>query len=75
MEEQKKDNADKSIDIKKSSTTQGGSNFGQGSGYLAGKAYQQGSEANEGANYENESGKFSEDKSVRNDGSETEGNP
>ena len=77
MEEQKKDNADKSIDTHKKSTTQGGSNFGQGSAYLAGDAYKQGRETNEGSNYENEAGKFSEDEPLRKDdeGTETMGNP
>ncbi len=43
------------------STTQGGSNYGQGSHYLAGDTYHQGRTANNGANYENEAGRFAED--------------
>jgi hypothetical protein len=41
-------------------TVQGGSDFGQGSHYLAGDAYKQGRERNEGANYDNEAGRLSE---------------
>lgn len=40
------------------STTQGGSNYGQGSLQLSGNAYKQGSEKNAGANYQNEARKF-----------------
>ena len=36
------------------STTQGGSDFGQGSSYLGSESYKQGSEGNSGSNYENE---------------------
>jgi hypothetical protein len=36
------------------STTQGGSDFGQGSSYLGSKSYKQGSVANEGSTYEGE---------------------
>jgi hypothetical protein len=43
------------------STTGGGSNFGQGSSQLGGESYRQGSTANEGANYDNEAGRFSND--------------
>lgn len=38
------------------STTQGGSNFGQGSLQLGRYANKQGSEKNEGSNYKNEEG-------------------
>jgi len=38
------------------STTQGGSNFGQGSLHLGKPSYKQGSEKNAGANYANERG-------------------
>jgi hypothetical protein len=38
------------------STTQGGSNFGQGSMQLGKDANQQGSESNDGASYEDEQG-------------------
>ena len=38
------------------STTQGGSNHGQGSMHLGGESYQQGDAKNAGANYGNESG-------------------
>lgn len=44
------------------STTQGGSNFGQGSHQLGGESYHQGDVANRGSNYDNEAGRFSEDK-------------
>ena len=40
------------------STTQGGSNFGQGSSNLGADAIKQGSEANKGANYDNEKDKL-----------------
>lgn len=40
------------------STTQGGSNYGQGSHHLGGEAYHQGDTSNTGTNYDNESGKF-----------------
>ena len=43
------------------STTGGGSNFGQGSSQLGGESYRQGSKENEGANYDNEAGRFSND--------------
>ena len=43
-------------DFHHGSTTQGGSNFGQGSMQLGKKADRQGSESNSGANYENEKG-------------------
>jgi hypothetical protein len=43
-------------DFHHGSTTQGGSNFGQGSMELGDKANRQGSESNDGANYENEKG-------------------
>ena len=39
---------------KHSSTTQAGSDFGQGSSNLGPESYKQGSEKNEGSNYENE---------------------
>ena len=42
------------------STTQGGSNYGQGSGYLGPSSYKQGSETGKGTNYENEIGRFAE---------------
>ena len=42
------------------STTQGGSNHGQGSGYLGPSSYKQGSERSKGTNYENEIGRFAE---------------
>jgi len=42
------------------STVQGGSDFGQGSHYLAGDAYKQGQVKNDGANYGNEAGRLSE---------------
>ena len=48
-------------DFHPGSTTQGGSNFGQGSHQLAGDTYHQGSTSNRGANYENEAGKFAAD--------------
>jgi len=38
------------------STTQGGSNFGQGSLQLGNKSIKQGSESGDGANYEDEQG-------------------
>jgi hypothetical protein len=38
------------------STTQGGSNFGQGSSQLGKKAIHQGEQKTEGSDYENESG-------------------
>jgi hypothetical protein len=38
------------------STTQGGSNFGQGSMHLGSQSYRQGSQKNEGSNYEDERG-------------------
>lgn len=47
-------------EVKTGSTTQGGSNFGQGSSYLAHDAQQQGKEKNRGANYDNETGTVAE---------------
>ena len=44
----------------KSTTTQGGSNYGQGSSYLGPSSYKQGAEKTTGADYHNESGKLSE---------------
>lgn len=41
-------------------TTQGGSNHGQGSGYLGPSSYKQGSESGKGTNYETEAGRFAE---------------
>jgi len=38
------------------STTQGGSNFGQGSSQLGKKSFNQGSKSGKGSNYENEQG-------------------
>ena len=38
------------------STTQGGSNYGQGSQDLGNKSIKQGSESNEGSNYDSEEG-------------------
>ena len=43
-----------------SSTTQGGSNHGQGSSSLGGDAYHQGDAKNVGANYDNEAGRLNE---------------
>jgi hypothetical protein len=43
-------------DFHHGSTTQGGSNFGQGSLQLGDKANRQGSESNDGASYANEKG-------------------
>jgi hypothetical protein len=45
---------------KTGSTTQGGSNFGQGSMELGPDSYKQGSVKNKGANYKNEAGKLSD---------------
>jgi len=42
------------------STTQGGSNFGQGSHFLDNDAHKQGADKGSGANYDNEAGKLSE---------------
>ena len=43
-------------DLHHGSTTQGGSNFGQGSLQLGRNANHQGSESNKGSNYNNEQG-------------------
>ena len=43
-------------EIHPESTTQGGSNFGQGSSQLGKKSLHQGEEKNDGANYDNEAG-------------------
>lgn len=58
------------------STTQGGSNHGQGSSALGAtaKTIQQGSEANKGANYENEQGKLGDSSTgTSNEGSSSPG--
>jgi len=47
------------------STTQGGSNYGQGSHHLGGESYHQGDTANAGSNYSNEAGSFNEDRPIR----------
>lgn len=47
-------------DIHHGSTTQGGSDFGQGSNDLGNHALRQGSESNEGSNYDSEKGFNSE---------------
>lgn len=68
--EDKEGSPDKSI-RKGSATTQGGSDHGQGSSYLAGEeAYHQGSEKEKGADYDNESADFGDIEGVR----ETTGN-
>ena len=43
-------------EIHPASTTQGGSNFGQGSSQLGKAAQKQGSESSDGSSYENEAG-------------------
>jgi|GEM_PF-2246617 len=56
------------------STTQGGSNYGQGSSHLGGESIRQGHAQNAGANYENETNKFgASNTDSANDGNQSPG--